>query len=645
MSKEEIKALKNNLLLNVGTIVILLLILTGTFYNTPLERKKLLLITNLFSSKNTNFNDVMDFSAQLVPLLLVVFVIALYNFMSSTYITKENFVIFFPKKIQKSIAKIKENWSIIIFMVIILFVSIIYIFYFSPNYEIVIQYVTNSLFACLIIFEIAIKPIQNKLSSQNKFNLMKYKYNKRKVDVFNSVILILLVVLISLIYKEVLSLLLLGVISLFIFNLFEYMIVQKNPIDISKTQAYLSQMTILLLSIFLLFRKIPYEYFGFYFFILFILFKLILFIVSLIGSFLLNEHKIAQIEKQGCLNREVIHTLLNQFKDDKIGTLQKSNLRSFLIHQLNKKKYKINHTLEFELFIADLNSDLGIDKQKLLKAYKHMLLNYSEISIKLGNLVKKRNLKNLLIPCLLMIIILFMEALNECYNLASYSEVKTFRMVLFAIIMYRLITRFIEIGIAFYFDIKPNHSLKKTNLTNNDRVVLVLKSLIEITILSSILYFEYALLNNEIKNFKILLITLAESMKYAIAVALFNLSYPVDFAKDMAKIGQFEMLKKHNTFYIVHLIQLLMSVLLVSLSIGSYSSRNFSGSSFEIQKIDNEYTIFEKIKDNDFDKVIIEDKDYETLIKLLNDKWQDGSLSTSNYIEIKELINFSIIKQ
>lgn len=646
MNVEELRTLKINLFYNVITIIILLVILTGTLYKSPLNKEKLSFITKLFSSKDTNMNDFIDFSGQLIPLLMIIFAIALYNFMSGNYITKESGSIPFPKKIKNISKKINNLLAkkLSAFIgIIILNISLVLLFKFSSNVEVTVQYVTFIFTIYIILYEMILKPIRNKMNSAVKFRLLKGKYTKRQIDIFNSILIVTLFLIFSYFTKSYLRVLLCVMVIMFIYSLIKYTLERKNLILLHKNKAYWNQLLILLLINFLLVRDIPTSYLGFYFFFLFIIVKVILFIVSLISSLLLDEHKIAQLEKQTSLNREIINTIINQIEDYKITEEKRNTLKNILLHQLNQDNYVLNHINGFIFFIDHVN-DNTLTKSEFLFIYKKMLINYEETSKSLGRIVKNRNLKNLLVPCLLILLILLSEFFNQYYSLFEDSVIKTFRSLLFAIVMYRLVTRFIEIGVAFYFDIKPDYTIKKTDLTNNDRVVLVLKSLIEITLLSSILYFEYSLINNEVKNFSVVVLTFLESVKYAVAVALFNLSYPVNFLKDMTGINEFKALKLHNTFYFVHLIQLLMSVLLISLSISSYSSRHITGSSFHIKKRGEKFSIIEKLKGSNSTKLIIDNEDLDTMLESLKKKWETGIIDNYVYLEIQELINFSVKK-
>lgn len=629
METNDLKELKGNLFFNIVTIFVLVLILTPTLYWTPIETDKLLGISKFFSNDSYKMlmdRNFWDFLEQIVPLLITLLAIAFYNLVSGVYISDKK-PMPFPKIMRKfdNLQNIIFNNKRIVYIGIIIYAIIQFAFIQYPNFINIFILISTWLIAVIIF-------IQTFYDIYFEVRRMKKKIHKLIgiLGVFTAGFIIL-----SFFDENKLTAILVGIVILMVYQIFNLVLTNSDPVGFINLVKSLKRWIMILIIIFLISQGVSFWEIGLCFCFLLAVLRILLSLIKLIGYLLINEHKIANQEKQDSLNQDVITTL--------IALLPKSEqqvLKSMFLGQLNNREYTLHQVEGFTLFINDLKID-PTTRKRIDIVYKEMILDHSETSKKLGNIVKFRNRKNMLIPILIILTIFVIEGLLKFYNMYPCPMINTFRKIVYAVIFYRFITRFIEIGIAFYLDIKPTHKIKNTDLTSNDRVALVLNSLIEITLLASILYFEFKLIAGNIQGFDDVLLIFVESFKYATAVAFFNVSYPLNLETDIPLFNDLKLWSMLNTTYFVHLIQLLMSVLLISLSINAYGSKNLKKSSYRLKQQDKNIHIIEVLYNEDTEREVLPPTDPLFLGKELKKKWEDKELSTASYSEILDLIDFS----
>lgn len=629
METNDLKELKGNLFFNIITIFLLVLLLTINLYGEPIETDKLLGISKFFSYDSNRMlmdQTFWNFLDHIFPLLMTLLAVAVYNLVNAVYISNKN-----SRPLPRIMRKFDDLQNVVFDNKRIVYISIIIyaiIQFFLMQYPNVINLfvLSSTWFIAVIIF------IQTFCDMHFGVRWMKKK--TYKVIVISGVFTVGFIIL-SFFDENKLTAILVGIVILMVYKTFNLVLTKSDPVGFVKLVKSLKRWIMIFIIIFLITQGVSFWELGICFCFLLAVLRILISLIKLIGYLLINEHKIANQEKQDSLNQDVITTL--------IALLPKSEqqvLKGMFLGQLNNREYTIHRDEGFTLFINDLKID-PTTRKRIDIVYKEMILDHSETSKKLGNIVKYRNRKNMLIPILIILTIFVIEGLLKFYNISHDLRIDTFRKVVYAIIFYRFITRFIEIGIAFYLDIKPTHKIKNTDLSSNDRVALVLNSLIEITLLASILYFEFKLIDGKIKGFDDVLLIFVESFKYATAVAFFNVSYPLNLETGIPMFNDLKLWSILNTTYFVHLIQLLMSVLLISLSINAYGSKNFKKSSYRLKQQGKNIHVIEVLYNEDTEREVLPPTDPLFLEKVLKEKWESNELDTASYSEVLDLIDFS----
>ncbi|MGE7935140.1 hypothetical protein [Viridibacillus arvi] len=151
----------------------------------------------------------------------------------------------------------------------------------------------------------------------------------------------------------------------------------------------------------------------------------------------------------------------------------------------------------------------------------------------------------------------------------------------FTLLIYRLISRGVEIAKSFYKDVantkakifykkdnKPKYILdiKSSLIRSHGRLSLAMHSLIELIILYSCLYFTNSLLHT-ISDINIF--TPFNSLLFSASLGVFNISF--DFKNDYSILPQ----------SIFHVSQVILSVILILLSIAQYLGKNDSLSKYD----------------------------------------------------------------
>ena len=187
----------------------------------------------------------------------------------------------------------------------------------------------------------------------------------------------------------------------------------------------------------------------------------------------------------------------------------------------------------------------------------------------------------------------------------------------------RLIQRTLEICIAFYKDVlSPN--LKSSALNNISRIKLAVHSILEITILSTILYtllnfkkeFKSYLSTTHINYFKYI-VELTDNIIinwfHSLAVSFFNFSF------DGQGFGS-----------IVHLLQLINSIVLITLSIANYlgmkNENYFYKIVFDADQVILNYCLFINDEEN-FCKHILSAPNLSELATETRRLWENNEIS------------------
>ncbi|OJH20705.1 hypothetical protein BLX88_00475 [Bacillus obstructivus] len=273
------------------------------------------------------------------------------------------------------------------------------------------------------------------------------------------------------------------------------------------------------------------------------------------------------------------------------------SLAIFIIFYVNTKSIYMFQFGAFSLVLYEFTLFSIIIIGKLIKidlsyatAVKNKImnegLNNAIISEKLSNIIIIRNRQNLLISIYLILSLIlsififwfFYYFLNIDFEHLNLTQFKKFLLAFSLIILTRFVSRSYEIIIAFVRDITDKKS-KKSSLDGKDRMILAIKSLIEITVTVAVIRasFELYLIVHELYYCNSLSCSpeqtiiiepvsflgfIAKNLFISIATMGFNISFP-----DNEKI----------IYQFIHIIQLIVSMSLITLSITTYISFDSEG--------------------------------------------------------------------
>lgn len=396
-------------------------------------------------------------------------------------------------------------------------------------------------------------------------------------------------------------------------------------------------------------------YFPLFVITIYFMFYMINFLVVGSKKMLFADYYFAKSDKRKELNTYIINLLFNKYK------VKNSNSVKYIVNQtLLFKDYSLDKKNDFELLLIESNFSPKV-KEELNDIYDKIVIEYIVTSNLIAEVIILRNNKNLLVS------ILFIPAVLLTLKFANSTifefNNKLILGVLFVVLLYRLLIRSLEIAIAFYKDIKPNVKLKRSNLSNNKRMRLVLNSLLEVTILSGLLY---TLIGNFIKIEGISTFSIFyDAFTHSLATAAFNTSFPFD-SFSLIKLNECIMkpnectIKPNDAIYeypvtklfswmtmiqLIHLIQLIMSVVLISLSITSYGSKNSDRSLYIFKLKDNKYQFLESSIDGKIEKLIYEKNEVNSLINQIELDWENNKFDFLQYEKIQESINLHLLKK
>jgi len=321
----------------------------------------------------------------------------------------------------------------------------------------------------------------------------------------------------------------------------------------------------------------------------------------------------------------------------------------FLKTEKNRKSVKHSNfinlkiTREFDMFISNAEKKLKDTEyishlETIKERYKKADKSYSEaiMNARTEN-IKMRNQNNLLIG-----IFIFASSPIQIYLTESKFIDNLLLDILIWMIFIRMILRTVEIGTAFYNDI-TEHGYKNSYLTGSNRITLAIKSVLEISFLAASIYqlITPSIANNEVLKYCLNVPNYFwKNIEYSISVSLFNVSFPEPLIPQS---------NRNFLWLSTHLIQVISSVLLITVVINSYMGREKKLVYFEAATTKKkQLIIFKKSKDlpEIKEKILWVDlKNLNTrndIMKKIFDELQnylrERKISEKDYIHIKNWI-------
>lgn len=298
-------------------------------------------------------------------------------------------------------------------------------------------------------------------------------------------------------------------------------------------------------------------------------------------NLVLNEYLIANQSKKNAANFALIqylidysskklsyypHDFLKKIKGPYDRIFLKSDIQDSAVGEstfLELRKYQ-----DFKEFIDKAREIFNDDYRETIdqleldyQVYGHNM-NALLMETRTGN-IKQRNWNNLILGLCIFIISGILVLLFEL-NIVQF--------VLLYIVMWtvflRMVLRTLDIGRAFYNDITDS-GYSKSFLSGPDRIVLAIKSVIEIAFLAGSIYLIQL---TQADDWELTFNAVFKVIEYSFAVLLFNVSFPEGFS---------EAATKPLVWLSAHLIQVISSVILITISITGYISRKHPPVYFE----------------------------------------------------------------
>lgn len=343
-----------------------------------------------------------------------------------------------------------------------------------------------------------------------------------------------------------------------------------------------------------------------------------MFICYLIVSTMLMELKSAQAGK-AILYRKL---LLAKFLDSVEGVDRS-------LERLKKWRYseKLFKYVIYTVFRIKVDGMSFYTKLKLIESFSRIDLSLIYPAY-LTKYIQFRNRTNLMLSLLFtgnsLAIVLFV---------LPYTSRKREAIVILLVILFsRLLSRTVEVGYAFSRDVLSSQS-KASSLTGADRVKLAVTSIVEIAVTSTAFYFLYdhlGKLNYVVKPFEAgyagyLSATLGsylEALFNGAAIAVFNISYPM---------GSFVFTM------LVHLIQVLNSVILITLSIANYLNMKKDVHMYVSEQTQDGVIVWYASLQDDGQVIrrkAATGRDEEEIKRSIMEKWHAKEINDSEYKEL-----------
>lgn len=300
-----------------------------------------------------------------------------------------------------------------------------------------------------------------------------------------------------------------------------------------------------------------------------------------------SEYRAASIKKTHEENKVIVTEFLKS-KNKKEIIDEETNL--YLLQHTKSLSHKKN----FKLFLEFLEQKEYTESQ-FDELIKDFLLPVERMREARGTYIIKRNRDNLLIAIwtfgIFFCVFELIKILIYNYGFFGESLLVNFLDFLYILILIRLVMRATEICYAFYFDLQDGAVNKKSNLDRKSRASLALKSLLEIVLFSFLATFLLVSSNMMeeqtvfLKTILIDILRLLNVATYTFSVSLFNVSF--ENLKDVIN-SQYGFIRP------IHLTQVISSVVLLTICLGSYINSKDLPSSIILEKVNNKLVFYEK---------------------------------------------------
>lgn len=293
--------------------------------------------------------------------------------------------------------------------------------------------------------------------------------------------------------------------------------------------------------------------------------------------------------------------------------------------ELQKNAYDFMLRKDFVRMLKEIKilkrlSDEELDN--LHQIYDESVLNKGEIEKAKGSTIRFRNQYNLCFHIILSTLI-FIVVVNPLSNKLYSNETIISIVVIFLLL--EIIQRGVEISMAFYLDIKEGQP-KTSNLSNSDRLMLAIKSMIEISLIS----LSVRLLILDFENVESIFNTILQSF----SVGLFNISYSDKVVENIDGL-------KELIISFTHFSQVVISVLLLTMAIAKYLSNDKDNYDFCIRRKSNIYSskyVLDKLIKSPYQTKIIflvEGKTFQELEERCGKLLRENNLTIDEYNSIQ----------
>ncbi|GEM_PF-1487399 len=346
----------------------------------------------------------------------------------------------------------------------------------------------------------------------------------------------------------------------------------------------------------------------------------VLVIFSMLITSAINEYRSAQLGKESQFRKLIFESLGDFFKKQHLCL--KSNLtgkpfsRQMLqdvlkeIFNLKGLAFYERLTLIKKIVQTDVSSDFPVVKAKYLQ-FRNKLNLYVSIVFLLN----------------ITVIVLFV---------LPYLDRKGDALLILLIMMAtRLFQRTIEIGWAFYQDI-TSEKPKSSTLTGSNRLILAVKSIIEIMITSALFYFLFDSLGNleaVKKPFQegyaeyvwMTMVGMAETSVGSVAVSFFNVSLPLD---------------SDNPFTfrtVIHIVQVGISIILITLSIANYLNMKKNAYQYSVIREEDCYVAYYYLQlagEEPLKREIARGTSKEGLKEKVKAMWQEQQIDDAEFASV-----------
>ncbi|MDT0192384.1 hypothetical protein [Exiguobacterium sp. BG5(2022)] len=340
---------------------------------------------------------------------------------------------------------------------------------------------------------------------------------------------------------------------------------------------------------------------------------------SLFFNLMFMEYKAADQSKKHTENLAILNKIYEEsngnitYEGSKLENLILSTHGQMFLKDINEGPdfLELKRKKDYITFLQNVRGaskgfeEFSLEEKNLLESFSkdHKFYSRPSMEARTKNIIMRNNNNLLISVYLLLFTIIILSLIKLEMAFFDFRYLSKSKDIIFGLIVVgsfiRLTYRSSEICRAFYFDL-IDRKLPQSFLNGKNRIMLAMKSLVEIILLCAAIYLSYETFRGSLTFF-----TTIKTIGYSLTTSLFNVSYPglligTEGVKDVWKGNVYDVI-----LLLTHIIQIITSFVLITMSIAGYLNFPKVPVYYDFYSDNKKFKIVKKTFDHQLERKVI----------------------------------------